>query len=206
MNKEKILEVLRKYLPKDFEYFVFELLKKHKVQFKIVAPRKTKLGDFRISGLNEKPQITINNNLNPYSFLVTTVHEFAHLITFAEFGRSVKPHGFEWKETYGTLLFEMINYASLPKEIEIALLNSLTNVKASSCNDIEVYRVLKKYNKDFSSFTLNVESLSNNATFVYGNQEYRLLNKRRTRYLCEHIETKKKYLFHALTEIKKINE
>ena len=80
-KKEKYRMVLSKYLPANFIEIVVELLVKHPVKFRVAKPRKTKLGDFRANrdGLH---QITVNGDLNPYSFLITTIHEFAHLVTF----------------------------------------------------------------------------------------------------------------------------
>lgn len=197
-NKEKKLSILKKYLPGGYEHFVLDLLEKYPVKFAIVAPRSTKLGDFRVPLHGEKPRITINNDLNPYSFLITTVHEFAHLIAFQRHGNKIKPHGDEWKSIYSQLIFEMIQYGQLPKDVEIALMDSLCNVKASSCSDLGVSRVLKKYDAVNSS-CISVESLNENTIFAYRNRRYKIINKRRTRYLCEEVITKKRYLFHALT-------
>ena len=86
--------ILKKYLPKEFVVYVSDLIIHSNVKFKIVAPRSTKLGDFRASSKNDgKPQITINGDLNPYSFLITTLHELAHLKTFHSYGAGVNPHG-----------------------------------------------------------------------------------------------------------------
>ena len=86
-KREQYQKVLSKYLPEEFIDMVVELLVTHPVAFKIVKPRKTKLGDFRVNSRTEKPQITVNGDLNKYSFLITTLHEFAHLINFKENGK-----------------------------------------------------------------------------------------------------------------------
>lgn len=197
---EQILNVLRKYLPHNFEHFVLKLLNAYPVNFKIVAPRTTKLGDFRVPSPGKKPQITINNNLNPFSFLITTVHEFAHLIAFKHHGNRIKPHGDEWKLIYSNLIYEMLQFESLPKDIEDALMKSLVSVKASSCTDLGVARTLRKYDV-VKNEGVSIETLSENAIFAFRSRKYRLINKRRTRYLCEDIQSKKRYLFHALTII-----
>jgi len=199
-RKAKRIAVLRKYLPEGFELFVLQLLEKYPVNFKIVPPRATKLGDFRVDKLKNLLQITVNGNLNAYSFLITTVHEFAHLITYKKYGFKAKPHGEEWKREYSVLVSEMLHYHSIPKDIETALINSLVNVKASSCSDLGLMRVLKAYDTDKLSGK-NIESLTKNTIFVYQKRKFRLLEKRRTRYLCEELITQRKYLFHALTEI-----
>ena len=63
----------------------------------VVKPaRKTRHGDYKLMP-DGRHQITINNNLNPYRFLLTLVHEIAHFDAFLNYGRTIKPHGKEWK-------------------------------------------------------------------------------------------------------------
>ena len=54
-------------------------------------------------------------NLNPYRFLMTLVHEVAHLVAFQKYGRAIKPHGKEWKFTFQTLMLPFIRPGSLSK-------------------------------------------------------------------------------------------
>ena len=102
-KRAKYNSVLKKYVPLEYVDLVTDLLLKYRVVFKIVKPRKTKLGDFRAGVKNEKHQITVNGDLNKYSFLITTLHEFAHLITYDEYGRNAAPHGKEWKDNFTQL-------------------------------------------------------------------------------------------------------
>ena len=82
----KFKQILSKYLPNDFVPYISELIMQSDVKFKIVAPRRTKLGDFKAKGdKNNKSQITINGDLNPYAFLITTLHEIAHLYTYNKY-------------------------------------------------------------------------------------------------------------------------
>lgn len=198
-KKERELAVLRKFLPEGFEFFVANLLEKHPIHFKIVQPRNSKLGDFKVNRLTNHVQITINGNLNPYAFLITTIHEFAHFITYKKYGLTTKPHGDEWKKEYTILSSEAINFKALPSDVEAAFINSLVNVKAS-CSDVSLMRTLKKYDISSSS-AKNIESLAKNATFAYQNRFFKIIEKRRTRFLCEEINTKRRYSFHALTEV-----
>lgn len=200
MNRnEKELVILKKYLPEGYAHFVQQLMVKYPIRFRIVKPRSTKLGDFKVNRLTKETQITINGNLNPYSFLITTVHEFAHYIAFKKYGLKIKPHGEEWKREYALLSSEAINFGHLPKDVEAAFVNSLIKIKAS-CSDLSLMRTLKQYDKT-NSERVNIECLSKNAIFAYQNRQFKLLEKKRTRYLCEELESNKKYSFHALTEI-----
>ena len=204
MNRKKDLykAVLAKYLPPAFIEVVVDLMVKYPVRFKIVKPRKTKLGDFRAnhSGLH---QITINSDLNPYSFLITTIHEFAHLVTFEEYKQRVKPHGKEWQLTYSNMIYPLIESGELPSDISSALLNSLINVKASSCTDQELYRVLLSYDKQEKDVQL-LEHLEKNSVFHLNGKNFTKGNLQRTRYVCIDNSNRKRYLISALARVKKI--
>lgn len=200
-KKIKVTEQLKAFLPAGFELMVADLIFNEPVSFKIVKPRNTKLGDFR-AGLNgEKHQITVNGNLNKYSFLITTLHEFAHLITYMKFGHRIKPHGDEWKVEYRKLLVPAIDTKLLPSDIVRALVNSLVNTKASSCSDIGLMRVLKNYDQG-NEDTIFLENIPHNSIFILQGKKFLKGELRRKRYLCEDISTNKKYLVHALSEVK----
>ncbi len=202
-KKERAKESLTTFLPAGFEEMVVDLLFSTPVKFKIVPPRSTKLGDFRASFNGEKHQITINGDLNKYAFLITTLHEFAHLQTFNAFGSAVKPHGEEWKRTFRKLLIPAIDSGLLPQDIQQALINSLINTKASSCSDIQLARVLKRYDEQNTGFVL-LETLPKNTTFVLQGKKFLKGELRRKRYVCEDMSNSKKYLVHALSEVSPI--
>lgn len=200
-KKLKVTGQLKSFLPAGFEEMVSDLIFAEPVSFKIVKPRNTKLGDFR-AGLNgERHQITVNGNLNPYSFLITTLHEFAHLRAFVLHGHRIRPHGEEWKMEYRKLLLPAIDTGLLPSDIVRALMNSLVNTKASSCSDIGLMRVLKNYGLK-SDATVFLESLPKNSIFILQGKQFMKGDLRRKRYLCEDLTTKRKYLVHALSEVK----
>jgi hypothetical protein len=195
-------QVLGKYLPAEYVSYVVDLLLEHPVQFRVAKPRKTKLGDFRAerTGL---PKITVNGDLNQYSFLVTTIHEFAHLVTFNEYGPRVKPHGTEWQNTYSKMLYPVVQAGHLPEDVANAIERSLLNVKASSCTDQNLHRVLMKYDRPKDGFVV-LETLANGEEFELNGKPYQKGNLRRTRYVCENTDNHRKYLISALAQVKKI--
>lgn len=195
-----IEDYLRKYIPEPFIPYVSTLFIKYPVKFKIVPPRKTKLGDYRYLGPNSKPQITVNGDLNPYSFLITTIHEFAHLVTFEKHGMKVQAHGTEWKEIFKSMLLPVIDTKELPKDIEQALLVSLTNVKASSCSDMNLSRTLAKYNNQLKD-EIHLEQIPKNSNFVLNGRTFKKGVLRRTRFMCEEVTSGKNYLINALAAV-----
>ena len=194
---QKYNTLLARYLPEDLLEYAVELLVKYPVKFKIVKPRKTKLGDFRVGSNLEKPQITVNGNLNQFAFLITTIHEFAHLVTFEKYGRHVAPHGKEWKQTYQELLLPVISSGKLPEELEIALRKSLRNTKASSCTDQQLYRTLLTFDPPKENH-VTLERLEKNSTFILNGKLFQKGVLRRTRFLCRELKTNREYLVNAL--------
>ncbi len=202
-HREHVKTAFSKYLPSSFVDEIVELFLGNTVRFKIVKGRKTKLGDFR-AGLNgEKHQITINGDLNPYAFLITTLHEFAHLITFESCGNKVAPHGEEWKNNFRNLLLPIINSKCLPKDIEEALVGSLVKTKASSCTDHKLSRVLHCYDKPKEGIEL-LERLPNNAVFTLNGKQFIKGPLRRKRYICQELNSNRSFLVNALAQVQLI--
>lgn len=201
-KKEQYRKVLSKYVPSDYIEYIVELLCAHPVQFKIAKPRKTKLGDFRVEreGLHK---ITVNGDLNQYSFLITTIHEFAHLVTYNNYGGRVKPHGKEWQLTYSKMLYPVVQAGNLPEDISKAIENSLINVKASSCTDQKLYRVLLEYDPPKDGLH-RLEELDRGSVFLLNGKAFKKGNLRRTRYVCTNASNKRQYLISALAHVKKI--
>jgi len=190
-------EILSKYLPEKSVDLVIDLLDRYPCYLKIVNKRKTKHGDFKKLP-NGAYQITINNDLNEYRFLLTLIHEIAHLVTFKRFKR-VKPHGAEWKRNFQQLMLPFVNPEIYSDEILPFLAGYLINPKASTDADLKLSLILKQYDKQTNkSFIFEIPFESkfqhNNKIFVKG-------NKRRTRYECVEVQTDRKYMFHANAEV-----
>ncbi|MEE9350499.1 MAG: sprT domain-containing protein [Flavobacteriaceae bacterium] len=195
---EQKFHVIHKYIPEASINLVENLLEKYAFNLIIKNNRKTKHGDFRPLP-NGFYQITINNDLNIYRFVITLVHEIAHLKTFKEQKKRVKPHGIEWKLNFQHLMLPFLNLAIFPKEILILLAQYLRNPKASTDSDIQLSLALKGYdektNKNFIfEIPMHSKFTHNNRTFIKG-------NKRRVRYKCMEISSKKEYLFHPNAEV-----
>lgn len=203
-QREKFIETFSKFLPSDFVEDVVDLFIKSNVKFSIVKKRSTKLGDFRASIDGQRHQITVNGDLNPYSFLITTLHEFAHLITFEKFGRKVAPHGEEWKNEFRKLLLPVIQHENLPQDIRAALHYSYHKTKASSCTDHQLSKVLMQYDKKVEGKTPLYE-LNHLDKFSINNRVFEKGELRRKRYVCKEISTNKMYLISSLANVEKLN-
>ena len=83
---------LEDHVPAESLSLLNQLIDKNDVDLKMVNERVTRHGDYRKLP-NGKHRITINQNLNEYRFLITLVHEIAHLEAFKAHGKLIKPHG-----------------------------------------------------------------------------------------------------------------
>ncbi len=204
-KKEKIAGVLSKYLPEVYVPYIIELMFSAQVAFTISKPRKTKAGDYRPPFKGKPHRISVNGNLNQYAFLITTIHEFAHMTTYIKHGNKVKAHGLEWKSEFRRLLLPVLEKKELPHEIEKALMLSLHNLKASSCTDIHLQRALKKFDENNNSLVL-LETLEHNVWFRLGRKTFQRGELQRKRYLCKEVITGREYFINRLAEVEPIKE
>ena len=163
-KQEAPLHQLKNYLPDgSFEEVCYYLLH-YKVQLTITRERQSVLGDYRNSLPGKNHRISVNGNLNPYSFLITLLHELAHLFTYERFGHRVQAHGAEWKNEFSKVLVQFLAKKIFPPDIQQTLLKSLHNPAASSCADTALLRVLHQYDKKKDGIIL-IEALPTGARF-----------------------------------------
>ncbi len=200
------LDPLEKYLPFGTLPSVATLIRDTSVLIRIKDERKTKYGDYRPLGRGWKHQITINNNLNPYAFLVTLLHEIAHLQVQETYGNRIKPHGDEWQYMYAILLKKYLNKGFFPQSLEKALAEHINRPCASSCTDLDLFKALRKHDRSYQAHT-HVEDLKEGERFVWReNQIFVKGSKLRTRYQCNEVKSGRVYFFHPLAEVEKLNK
>lgn len=191
---------LAKYIPKAALDDTLSLLDQYPCQLKVVTKRTTKHGDFRRLASGGQ-QITINNDLNQYRFLLTLIHEIAHLVTFEQFGR-VQPHGKEWKQTFQRLILPFLRPGVFPSELLGLLAQHFKNPKATIDSDITLSLALKQYDeRNGKSF---IFELPLETRFVYKNRVFIKGARRRTRFGCTEVKSGKLYLFHHNAEVEKV--
>jgi len=198
---------LNKYLPPQTLHTIAEWILYFKFNLKITQSRNSKLGDYSSPQRKGYHLITINHNLNQYAFLITLVHEVAHLVTYEQFKeklRNIKPHGAEWKKNFKNLIGYFLNNEIFPVEVLHALKNYMDNPAASSCSDADLQRVLKRYdpptNKKF------LEDLAYNSTFKINGRIFKKGQLQRKRFECIELATKKTYLVSGIAEVLPISE
>ena len=187
------------YLPERAIAKCASLIAGHNVVIHVVRNRKTKHGDFRVQP--KRPvSITINAMENPYRFLLTFLHEWAHYKVFTSYTFRKKPHGKEWKSTFQQMVAPFLEGDIFPESLLIPLKKHMQNARATFAADANLSMALRAFdppNNKKCIFELEQGALFNA-------QDGRVFSKdakRRTRFVCTCVKTKKQYLFPPFVEV-----
>lgn len=191
--------MLHQYIPEKAVSLIENLLQHDNLSVLVKNERKTRHGDYKRLP-NGKHQITINSNLNNYRFLITLIHEIAHFETYKAFGRTVKPHGIEWKRTFQRLMLPFLNPEVFPNNLLPLLANHFKNPKASSDTDLHLSLALKQFDET-NNLNYVFELLLGQEFRLYNGKIFKKGNKRRKRYECTEVKTGKMYLFNPNAEV-----
>ena len=184
------------YIPHRASPYITKWISELDIDIRFVNARKTKLGDYRFR--NNQHFITVNNNLNKYASLITLTHEIAHAFTFAEFGKTIKPHAMQWKENFKKLMLNFFDYNIFPDDILPALSRYLINPSASTTNDEFLSLILRKYD---SEIFLTISEINDGDNFIYSGKKYMKCQKIRKRIKCLNLTNNRYYLFNPIVHI-----
>lgn len=179
--------------------YSFNLWKEAPFYFKVAGNRKTKWGDFRIDSRDRVPQISVNEGLNAFQFLITYVHEIAHWRVYAAFGNTVSPHGIQWKRSFQHLMEPVMNEAVFPADLLRVLKLHMRNPKASTGADPRMLHALMKFDENAGGKFL-YEVLPGE-DFHFRGTPYKKEGSRRTRALCLNLSNGRKYLIPEVIKV-----
>lgn len=204
MSREKLTSVFQKYIPASaVEICVGWIIQKN-IHLKITRGRASKFGDYRPLGAGKGHSISVNHDLNQYAFLITFIHEVAHLHAYVKIKRYHEPHGKEWKNEFRELLEDFIVRGIFPDDIKDALTEYIRNPAASSCTDHHLFRTLKKYDLR-SENVKHLEELPADCTFRLHQSRSQLVFRKgpllRRRFHCMEITTNRIYFVSPLAEV-----
>lgn len=191
MVKNRKVQSFFDHFPASVAEYCFQLWQDHSFDFVISKERDSKLGDYRFSP-KKGHQITVNHNLNPYAFLVTYIHEVAHLCTYLKHKNKVLPHGKEWKEAFFELFEPILDPELLPMPLVKVLKEYLKNPGASSSMHTPLVEVLKTFDPESQLISLHL--VKENQLFFLKNLRLIKGKLRRTRYICKEQISGKLYL------------
>jgi len=187
------------YIPSASQSMITELLADDNLIVKVKDERRTRHGDYRELP-NGKHQITVNSNLNTYRFLMTLIHEIAHFTAYKKYGRTIKPHGKEWKLTFQHLMLPFLRPDIFPSELLPLLAKHFKNPKASSDTDANLSLALKQYN-EVNDKTYVFEVPFGESFKLYNGRVFKQGKQRRKRFECLEVSTGKLYLFNPNAEV-----
>ncbi len=198
------LEVFQKYFPSTVVNYCFNLWETYQFNFKITRTRQSKLGDYSFRK-DRGHKITINGDLNPYAFLVTYIHEVAHLSTFKQFGNKPSPHGKEWKKNFKELFLPLLDESKIPLQILIPLNQYLQNPTATTQGCLPLVEELRKFDKPSEEVDkIVLTNLEKGAVFELNGRYFEKGELRRTRFLCTDKANGKRYVVSAIALVKRV--
>jgi SprT protein len=199
---EHPLEALKQYIPlQSFEPIV-AFIQQYKIHLTVAKTRKSILGDYRHPQRGNNHKISVNGNLNNFEFLITLLHEIAHLLTYEKYGNKVESHGNEWKHFYSQLLIDFIDKDIFPLEIKNELNYTIKNPAATANGETRLLKVLRQFNPKKEGIA-TVEELAIGSVFL--TEKGKFFKKgiqRRKRFECLEISSGKRYSFSAIAEVK----
>ena len=202
-TNEHPMQALASYLPDGSFEDTVQYINHYKVHLTVTRKRQSVLGDYRHAAIGKNHRITVNGNLNKYEFLITLLHEIAHLLTFEEFNNRVEAHGKEWKQHYGKLLLFYLQKNIFPNDISVALYQTVNNPAATANGETELLKVLRNYNVVKKEGFAIVEQLPTGSLFeTEKGKVFKKGLRRRKRFECLEISTGKLYSFSAIAEVK----
>src|SRR5690606_21745847 len=146
---------------------------------------------------------TANASPNKYRFLMTLIHEIAHLAAFEKFGRNIKPHGEEWKATFQRLMIPFIRPEIYPGHLLPLLACYFRNPKATSDADATLSLALKQY--DEVSDKSYIFELPYGSNFrIHNGKIFKKGAQRVKRFECLEVSTGRIYLFNPNAEVELI--
>jgi hypothetical protein len=201
-NSADLESALSRFLPENAISLACDLLRAYPHHLIITGPRSTKHGHFKAGMRNERHEITVNGNLNKYAFLITLVHEAAHLIAHLRHGHRIKPHGEEWKSSFREAMKPFFGKDIFPTDIEIPLRKYMLDPGATTHSDYALFKALSSYDRMSPNVRL-LDDIPENTLFIYG-RDRRVFKKGprlKKRYQCTELSTKSIYLFDPLAKV-----
>lgn len=204
---EHPMQALAGFLPEGSFEPVVEYIHHYKVHLTISRKRKSVLGDYRHAGWGGNHRISVNGDLNKYEFLITLLHELAHLLNYEQHRNRAEAHGKEWQANYSRLLLDFVQRKLFPPDIEQALQKSILRPSATANGETELLLVLRKYGPPKKQGWEPLIDLPEGTLFLAeGGRVFRKGPLRRKRFECIEIKTGHRYTFSAIAEVRRMSE
>jgi SprT protein len=205
MSKEQqILNILHKHIPETAIQHCLRMWQEDNFKLIIKKKRDSKLGDYRFVPSSKTHIITLNDDLNKYAFLVTYLHEVAHLRTTVIYGLDVKPHGEEWKNIFRQLLAPFLKEEIFPISVLIPLTHYISDPKASSCSDIPLQKALRDF--DPHSREIYLSEANKGDTFRFNRRLFVKEDIKRSRAICREVNSGRRYFISQAALVEQVGQ
>lgn len=192
MGQTGIVNLLKGRIPETAIPYCLRLWEAYPFQFKLRKNRQTKVGDFTCRH-GQTPRITVNEDLHPYLFLITYIHEVAHLLVHQQHGHRAEAHGTEWKLQFKALMRPVMTPEFFPPELLKGLEVHMADPMASTFSDPVITRLLRQYDLRASRTAL-LSDLPEGTIFAINGRWFKKGKLRRTRVLCKEVNSSRSYL------------
>ena len=193
---------LIQHLPANSIEYCIDLSKQYNFELSLSFDRKSKFGHYKYWPQTKSHTISINRGLSQPLFLITFIHELAHLDVMLNYGRKVKPHGQEWKNTFRSLLAPVLSPSIFEPNLLSALAKHLKKPKASLSADPLLWSTLFPLE---TTNNLAVKDIEEGSSFVFKKRIFKKIKTRRTRALCYESKTGNNYLIPLLASIDRVD-
>ena len=203
-KQESPLTVLNRFMPPGTFDAVAPYFREHVIHLTLSRHRRSLHGDYRLpSRQHPYHRISVNSTLNPYSFLITLLHEIAHLTTTVQHGARAAPHGVEWKSEFRKVLMPLLGRSIFPQDVERAIQAYLQNPAASTCTDPQLYKALTRYDSPEADH-VHADVIPVGARFELSGRIFEKLEILRTRSRCRDVATGRIYFVQGIALVKKV--
>lgn len=192
MDVKKIEGILVQHVPAEALDHCSRLWQELPFDFKLRKSRLSKVGDFTCRS-NQSPQITVNKDLHPFLFLMTYVHEVAHLRVHQEYGFKAEAHGEAWKATFQQLMAPLLREEIFPEPLLSGLRKHMVSPKASSFSDSALTELFRSADSRERN-TILLSQIPEGSVFHLHGRWFKKGRLRRTRVLCQEVKTRRQYL------------
>lgn len=126
------------------------------------------------------------------------------MVAFQKYGRNIKPHGIEWKQTFRLLMIPFINPLIFPNSVLPLIAQHFKNPSASSDTDAILSMALKKF--DAPSEKIFIDELPLGTFFRIPNGRIFKKGKLRVKlFECTDVQNNRVYLFKPNAEVELLN-
>lgn len=191
--------LLEKHLPASGLAYCLRLWEEHPFDLRLRKKRISKVGDFSFHR-GRPPRITINCDSHPFLFLLTYIHEVAHLVVHKQYGNKTEPHGGEWKNVFQSLMAPILNDSVFPAGLLAVLQVHMSDPMASSFSDPLLTRALRALDEERKNVTL-LSEIPEGSIFGLHGRRFRKGLLKRTRVQCRELNSKRNYLVPVDAEV-----